>query len=123
MSDNAEEYQELLLATDRQAVFENQLEFLQVEFQARTTIIWEGHRFLINLNLLQWADWALSEHDGRGIESVIVLDQEQVPVLIESIPDFHDHVHTVFHEALNDYYDKYTNLKGAKTVKEIVDAI
>ena len=124
MSDtDIQDLEDLLLATDRRAAYQNQLEFLWSEFKTRTTISWAGHLLIADLNLLQWADWALKEHEERDVETAIILDQNQEPVLIEDIPAFHEMVHTTFHEALNDYYDRYTTLREAKTVSEIVGAV
>lgn len=117
------ELEEFLLTSNRRAAYQNQLEFLKKEYEERSMTVINGHRFVVDLDLLKWADWAMSESEERGIDMVIVLDSNKEPVAIDDIPFFHDEVHAVFHEALNHYHEQYRRLKAAKTLKEIVDVV
>lgn len=121
--DTNQELQELLAATDRRVAYYHQLDYLKEEFLSNRTISVEGHVFIVNLSLLQWAERALKEFQERGKEFSIVLDHNDEPILIKDIEDFYETIREVFYESLNQYYHQYSKLKEAKTVEEIVGAV
>jgi len=118
-----DELRDFLITTDRRMAYYNQLEFIKQEYYENTILTIDGHLFVANLALLQWAEWALRESEERGLDTTIVLDQNNVPVMITDIPLFHEKVSSTFHKALNRYHTEYSKLQKAKNVREIVEAV
>jgi len=111
-----DELRELLRATDKRVAYHNQLEFLKEEFRQRSIFSFNGHQFVADLPLVWLAE--------RSIESgqLIALDQNQEPVMVldDDINNFLDEVQSTYYEAMNSYYEKYTKLRNAKSLEEIV---
>jgi hypothetical protein len=115
----------LVAATNHRAAFINQVEHAKQQFEARLQFAWEGHYFTLDYAFMIYAgmtfvEWNMAKQK-RVPPPVILLDNSQEPVLIEDFEEFMDAINEAEQEALNDYYDQYSRLKGAKTTEQLYE--
>ena len=77
-----------------------------------------GGIFSIDRTFLGFLNFISEDNDG---ESVIVLDDRQVPILIEDFGAFRREAIQKYFQATNQYYIDYEALKKKRTVKSLVD--
>lgn len=126
MTERDEELEQLLAATNHRAAFINQVEHAKQQFIARTRMAWQGHLFQLTPEFLahvglQLLDVKMKEDKGVN-QKVILLDEKTEPVMIEDLEEFVDAAEEAYQEALNDYFDKYSDLMEAKTAAEVYEA-
>jgi hypothetical protein len=115
----------LVSATNYRAAFINQVEHAKQQYEARIQFAWEGHYFTLNYAFMTYAgmtfiEWSMAKQK-RVPPPVILLDNSCEPVLIENFEEFMDAITEAEQEALNDYYDQYSRLKGAKTTEQLYE--
>ncbi len=115
----------LVAATNHRAAFINQVEHAKQQFEARLQFAWDGHYFTLDYAFMTYAgmtfiEWSMAKDKGTPLP-VILLDNSCEPVMIEDFEEFMDSINEAEQEALNDYYDQYSRLKGAKTVEQLYE--
>jgi hypothetical protein len=115
----------LVAATNHRAAFINQVEHAKQQFEARLQFAWEGHYFTLDYAFMiyagmTFAEWNMAKQT-RVPPPVILLDNSHQPVMIEDFEEFMDAINEAEQEALNDYYDQYSRLKGAKTTEQLYE--
>jgi len=114
--DHPDEYAELMAISDLQATYANQLMHLRAEFHVHTHFSWEGHDFVADLAFLLQIQHLLEMHWSE----FTLLDANEEPVHISDLAKFLDEVSDTYHCAINGYYTRYSALRDAKTVEEML---
>ncbi len=116
----------LVAATNHRAAFINQVEHAKQQFEARLQFAWEGHYFTLDYAFMTYVgmtfiEWSSAPAEMKEKAPVILLDNSCEPVMIEDFEEFMDSITEAEQEALNDYYDQYSRLKGAKTTEQLYE--
>jgi hypothetical protein len=89
---------------------------LQEKLKSDLTIAQNGGIFYIDRNFLGFLNF-INESEP---ESAVVLDDREVPVLIEDFPAFRLEAIQKYFRVINQYYMDYEALKKKRTVKDLV---
>lgn len=90
---------------------------LQEKLKTDLTIAQNGGIFVIDRNFLGFLNFIT---DGADSESAVILDDRQVPILIEDIAKFRREVIQKYFRVTNQYYLDFEELKKKRTVKDLV---
>ncbi len=115
-----EELDRLIQTADRRALYTNQVAHVKERFRALNVLAWEGHIFELTPHFVTYVllQFMSNQQDGA---SVVLLDKNEEPVLIEDMGEFVDQMQERHSEALNDYHDAYTKLRLAKDNQELIE--
>lgn len=80
------------------------------------TIGYQGAMFTVKLELINFVKQLLD----LKVSQYIFLDDNENPVLITDLIDFHSKLLTQYTEALNEYYTEYEKLKKIRETKGLV---
>lgn len=123
----------LIAAADKRAVYINQVEHAKAKFRSLNILAWEGHIFELHQNFVAFvyikyqSAYTKAEAETQGkcidimIDPVIFLDKNDEPVLITDLKRFFEEIEECHTEALNYYYDAYTELQNAHTATELIE--
>lgn len=76
-----------------------------------------GGVFNIDISLINFVQFLV---DQNRIENVILLDQNENPIMIENLVKFKDEILDRYFKNLYDYYDEYEKIKKARSVEKLV---
>jgi len=95
----------------------NQKRILQEEYNQSLYYYKDGNTFKATPDFISF----VSSLIHSNIESSVILDQNNVPVLISDIDDFLTSLIATYTEASNGYFYNYQKLISSKTVGTILD--
>lgn len=95
----------------------NQIQKLKIRSEGMLTVAKNGGNFTIDRDLIAFLDFL----NRSNIESSILVDNNDLPILIEDIPTFLNEVMKRYTEVTTDYYKEYQLLRKARNVKSILD--
>jgi len=95
----------------------NQKLNLKQRMSTMLTIGYSNSLFTANLNLITFIKHLID----LGAEQYIFLDDNDNPVLVTDLKDFHTKLLSVYTEALNEYYAEYDKLKKQRDTKGLVN--
>lgn len=91
---------------------------LQEKLKSDLTVAQNGGIFNIDRNFLGFLSFISEDNDG---ESTVILDDRQVPVLIDDISKFRKMAVQKYFQVTNQYYVDFEALKKKRTVKDLVN--
>ena len=92
--------------------YNNQLRLLKEKHLEQNIFYKNGHQFTINLALINFCSSYIN--NGKS-QSVVILDDYDLPVRIENLQDFYDDIIDIYQQNLNSYiveYEKIVQSKG-----------
>ena len=95
----------------------NQLHKVKIRAQGSLIYAINGGSFKITKDLICFLDYLTRQN---VVESAI-LDDNEMPVYIENIPEFLKTITTRYFEVSNDYFQEYQQIKKSRNVKSILD--
>lgn len=95
----------------------NQKRILKEQFQNDSIYYYNGGTFSVTTSLISFCQSLIALHQT----STILVDDNDIPVVIDNIGEFSDALVSVYWKAANKYYTEYNKLKTNRTVKGIVD--
>jgi hypothetical protein len=101
------------------ATLHNQQRLLEEEFEQTLLYYFGGGVFKATEQRLAF----LAGITVKKVESLVVLDDNHVPILIEDIDEFYSNLLSHYTEATNAYYYKYRKITSSKTVESIIDNV
>jgi len=101
------------------ATLHNQQRLLEEEFEQTLLYYFGGGVFKATEQRLSF----LAGVKTKQVKSLIVLDDNRVPILIENINEFYANLLSHYTEATNSYYYKYKKITSNKTVESIIDNV
>lgn len=96
------------LTNQRNAAFE--------EFQQNLIYYINGSSFVISLDLLAYTKSLIDS----GSLNCILIDQNQIPVNIENLKNFHEEISAQYFKATNEYFAKYSEIKSKRKVQDLI---
>lgn len=125
--------EELITTADKRAVYLNQVEHAKAKFHSLNILAWDGHIFELHQNFIAYVHIKYMEcisnrekkMAGKSIDipfdPVIFLDKNDEPVMITDLGEFYEEMVERNSEALNYYYDIYSQLQRAQTAAELIE--
>lgn len=95
----------------------NQKRILKEQFQNDSIYYYNGGTFSVTTSLISFCQSLIALHQT----STILVDDNDIPVVIDDIEKFSDALVSVYWKAANKYHTEYNKLKTNRTVKGIVD--
>jgi hypothetical protein len=99
-----------------QQTFAIQRKTLKEKIEAKLTYGFNGGLFRIDKNLLTFVETLSTKRT-----TVILLDSNENPILIDNLQEFRDEIFSRYFEATNEYYEKYQQLKKSRSVEKLID--
>lgn len=103
--------------SNRMATYQNQIRLARSKFQAETVVSFNGGNFRVTEFLLG----TVKHKVDAGSTKEIVLDENDIPIIIENLISFLDTISSVYYEKLNEYFVEVQRLKSAKTIMGMVE--
>ena len=94
----------------------NQKQNLKQRMNTMLTIGYNGNMFTTKLELINFVKQLLD----LGVAQYVFLDDNENPVLISDLLDFHSKLLSSYSEAMNEYYVENEKLKKLRNTKKIV---
>lgn len=94
----------------------NQKQNLKQRMNTMLTIGYSNSMFTARLELINFVQHLLD----KKVEQFVFVDDNENPVLITALEDFHAKLFSAYTEALNEYYNDYEKLKKQRTTKGLV---
>lgn len=104
-------------ANFRQA-FSIQQKILKEKIQAKLTYGHNGGIFKVNRELISFVQTLLNKDRTTG---VILLDQNDNPILIDDLNSFQDEILDRYFTATNEYFESWQKLKKSRSVEKLLD--
>lgn len=104
-------------ANFRQA-FSIQQKTLKEKIQAKLTYGFNGGIFKINRELISFVQTLLNKGRDTG---VVLLDQNENPILIEDLNKFQEEILDRYFTATNEYLESFQKLKKSRSVEKLLD--
>lgn len=94
----------------------NQKQNLKMRMQTMLTIGYNGNMFTAKLELINFVKQLLD----LQVKQYVFLDDNENPVMVTDLLDFHSRLISVYTEALNEYYVENEKLKKMRDTKKLV---
>ena len=94
----------------------NQKQNLKQRMQTMLTIGYSGNMFTARLELINFVKQLLD----LDVKQYIFLDDNENPVLVKDLLDFHSKLLSSYTEAMNEYYVENEKLKKLRDTKKLV---
>ncbi len=94
----------------------NQKLNLKQRMNTMLTIGYSNSMFTTSLELINFVQHLLD----KKVEQFVFIDDNDNPVLITALEDFHTKLFSAYTEALNEYYNDYEKLKKKRDTKGLV---
>lgn len=98
--------------------FSIQRKTLKEKIEAKLTYGFGGGIFKIDRELISFTQTLIDKDRAFG---VVMLDQNDNPVLVDDLQHFQDDIISRYFEATNEYFEQYQNLKKSRTVEKLLD--
>lgn len=99
------------------ATLDNQKRMLQEKFVADTIYFVSGGQFTITKELINYCQTLVTNDQT----SVILIDDNNIPIDIESIEDFRSEIFDKYFVALNEYHTAYKKIEKSRSVNGLVE--
>jgi phage anti-repressor protein len=96
----------------------NQKRILKEKFKENTLYYFNGGQFTVTKELITFVNMLVSLDNTRD---VVLIDDNDLPVLVSDLEDFFDNLMNVYFTATNSYHSAYKDLKKKRSVAKLVD--
>lgn len=100
------------------ATLSNQRRVILEEYNQKMVYYVNGATFNVDYNLINFAKNLI---DLGHTEEIVFVDANNQPVIIKDVQDFLDNIVSVYFEAVNEYYTKFSEIKRKRNVKDLVE--
>jgi len=113
-----ERIEKAMAVANYMATLSNQRRAILEEYNQKLVYYINGATFRVDYNIINFAKNLV---DLGHTESVAFVDANNQPVIIEDVQDFLDNLLSVYFEAVNEYQNKFSEIKRKRNVKDLVD--
>ena len=110
-----ERLEKALNAANFSVTFNNQKELIKQQFKIDVEYHENGHRFVTNLDLVNFLSTLLS----LNINETILIDSNENPYFVEDIGKFRQSLLNVYFQASNKYYQDFNDLKKKRSIQKL----
>jgi len=114
-----EQLKKALEFSNYKQTFSIQRKTLKEKIEAKLTFGFNGGIFKIDKSLLTFVQMLCDK--GR-ISGVVLLDQNENPILIEDLEKFKEEIFDRYFTATNEYFEHYQDLKKSRSVEKLLEA-
>lgn len=101
------------------ATINSQKRLLDEEFEQTLLYYYNGGVFKATEQRLSF----LNAIKSNNIESIVLLDDNKTPILVENVDNFVTELMSHYTEATNQYYYQYKKITSSKTVESILENV
>lgn len=101
-------------------VISNQKILLKEEYLQKLWYYYDGSMFFISKEFISFIKLLI---DCNQIFDVVLIDNNDIPVIIKDLKLFFDDVLSKYIESSNEYYTKYNQLIKTKKIESIIDLV
>lgn len=95
----------------------NQFQKLKIRTEGMLIFAKNGGSFTISRDLISFLDYL----ERSGMVEATILDDNNIPVAIENVPDFLKEVTRRYFSVTKDYHEEYQAIRKSRNVKTIID--
>ena len=99
------------------ATLSNQRRVIKEEFEQKIMYYFNGGTFKCDQSLIGFLKALI---DSNQHNSVTIIDNNGLPIVVDSLEVFLDNVITNYFEAVNEYSVKFNRIKNKRNIKDIV---
>lgn len=110
MSDTPTGLEHILSISNARATYHNQVKLAEAKFSEACVTGFSGGQFRITPEFLVY----LKSRVDIEADRAVVLDANNLPILIEDLVEFYTLANSIYHEALNEYYEEVQRLKKSR---------
>jgi len=114
-----EQLKKALEFSNYKQTFSIQRKVLKERTDAKLTFGFNGGIFKINRELITFVQMLLDQQRSAG---VVLLDQNENPILVEDLQAFQDEILDRYFSATNEYFEQYQILKKSRSVEKLLGA-
>jgi hypothetical protein len=103
---------------DYMSVLASQKRILKEEFYQNLIYYKNGGTFTVTKELINFVK---TLDDLKHSSEIVIIDNNDIPILIESAQDFLQDLLSVYSFATNSYYNKFSDLKKSRTIEKLVN--
>jgi hypothetical protein len=100
------------------ATLSNQKRILLEEYSQKLVYYTNGATFKVSQELITFTKSII---DLGHTSDVPFVDSNNLPIVVNDVQDFLDNLVSVYFEAVNEYFVKYTEIKNKRKVEDIVN--
>lgn len=100
------------------AVLASQKKILKEEYYQSLLYYENGGVFFVTKELINFSKTLI---DFGNLSDVILIDNNDSPILIVDLEKFLTEVLAIYTSATNGYYNKFSNLKSSRTVEKLIN--
>ena len=112
-----EQFEQALQTANFMATLTNQRRVAFEELQQSLIYYTNGSSFLITKELISFVKVLI---DSNFLKNVVLIDDNNVPVIIADVKLFFDEIVNVYFGALNTYAVKYAEIKSKRKVEDLI---
>jgi hypothetical protein len=101
------------------ATLNSQKRLLEEEFEQTLLYYYNGGVFKATEQRLAF----LASIKSKDVESIVLLDDNKTPILVENIDSFFNDLFSHYTEATNHYYYQHKKITSSKTVESIIENV
>lgn len=113
-----EHFQKALEFSNYRQTLNIQRKSLKEKINAKLTYGYNGGIFKIDRQLISFCQVLI---DKQRVVDVILLDQNENPILISNLEEFQDEIISRYFESVNEYFEEYEKIKKSRTVEKLLD--
>jgi hypothetical protein len=95
-----------------------QRKVLKEKIEARLTFGYSSGIFKIDRTLITFVQMLIDQNRTQG---VILLDENENPILIDDLEKFRDEILDRYFTSTNEYYEQYQTLKKSRSVEKLLE--
>lgn len=95
----------------------NQKRMLKEKYYQNLIHYYKGGQFSVSQGLISFCQTLVNNEQ----DDVVLVDDNDTPILIDSLEDFMADILNIYFTASNDYYVEYDKLKKSRSVEKLVD--
>lgn len=112
-----EKLQKALEFSNYRQTLNSQLQKARIRSENALIFAKNGGSFKVNQELICFLDYLIRSDQHTSV----LLDSNNIPVLIENIPEFFEEISSRYFESLNDYLREYQTIRKTRNVKSLLD--
>jgi hypothetical protein len=100
------------------AVLANQKQIITEEYNQKLVHYHNGGAFSVTKEFLNFLKLLV---DKNLTDDVVLIDDNSTPILIDDLTKFFDQAFSIYFEATNEFYTRYSRLISQRSIEKIVD--
>lgn len=96
----------------------NQKRNLKEKYREQIIFYYKGSQFTVTKELMTFVRMLV---DSDYVEDVVLIDDNEIPVIVEHLETFFDDILDVYFSATNNFHAEYEKIKQNRSVEKLTD--